>query len=280
VHLRALRTAPPSSIFVRRAVGSKQYSYWFRCGDYHAPGGLAVGDFSHYSAFVGDVGAMARATAAFVGSHDMAAFAPSLVRSTRRDGERRAAREVAREEGRGEEGEDGASSTSSSSSSRGTVRTLSEADVSVVSLEEAGAYLTRLGAGAPPATCGRRVPLDSAEGLPGTELLRLRVVGDGFLRHQVRLMAAAVLAVGCGKLTPADIVAALASPSAHPLPIRALPGRGLWLDRSLLREGAGGADDDFDSPFWRDPLWCNNPSAGYAFDHGVPAASYHPSHRS
>ena len=41
----------------------------------------------------------------------------------------------------------------------------------------------------------------------------LRVRSAGFLRHQVRLMAGAIMAVGAGKITPADLTQALEGPS-------------------------------------------------------------------
>ena len=121
-------------------------------------------------------------------------------------------------------------------------------------------------------------------------VLRISIQGDGFMRHQVRRVVGALLQVGRGELpveyfsnairaaeaasaaANADVEAdeleggetrpciaatatALASFRSH---CRAAPGRGLWLQRTLLPD-----------TFWSDPEWCNNGTPGYCTQWGL-----------
>jgi tRNA pseudouridine(38-40) synthase len=139
---------------------------------------------------------------------------------------------------------------------------------------------------------------DTATETDAAYVVRLRFVGDGFLRRQVRRMAAAVVAVGKGTLQPglpAAILAArderagvgaagsnaggvegspTAAPGAPALAVSeaeleaalALLNRvpaagpsGLWLDRVLMPPG-----------MWDEPDWTNNWDPLYLADHGLP----------
>ncbi len=64
--------------------------------------------------------------------------------------------------------------------------------------------------------------------------LDLHFWGDGFLRYQVRRMVGALLAVGSGTMTPAELAELLRSP--HPgAPLSTAPARGLTLERVYYR---------------------------------------------
>lgn len=119
-------------------------------------------------------------------------------------------------------------------------------------------------------------------------VLRISIQGDGFMRHQVRRIVGALLQVGRGELPveffsnairaaeaasaaanadaeadeleggetrPCIAATALASFRSH---CRAAPGRGLWLQRTLLPD-----------TFWSDPEWCNNGTPGYCVQWGL-----------
>ena len=66
-------------------------------------------------------------------------------------------------------------------------------------------------------------------------LLRIAFDGDGFLKHQCRKMVGALVRLGTGALSEAQVAAALADPrGAHPAvssPRFAAPARGLWQER-------------------------------------------------
>lgn len=129
----------------------------------------------------------------------------------------------------------------------------------------------------------RRLSADGAAGASGESsgaaeaaagpplLLRLRFVGNGFLRHQVRHMVGAAIAVGRGALPLNFVRDTLASSAAAPpaagtrAPFSAAAPRGLWLERSLL-----------DADFWVDDQWCNNSVWQYCVDKGIDASSWHP----
>ncbi len=64
--------------------------------------------------------------------------------------------------------------------------------------------------------------------------LELHVFGEGFLRYQVRRMVGALLDAGSGKLTTADILGLLESPSPG-APLYTAPARGLSLERVYYR---------------------------------------------
>ena len=103
-------------------------------------------------------------------------------------------------------------------------------------------------------------------------LLRLRFVANGFLRHQVRLMVGAALAVGAGDLPLDFCKATLANTSSsNPNPnsganhFRAAAPRGLWLEETLLP-----------STFWVDDDWCNNRDEQYLVDKGLKKSSWAP----
>ena len=64
--------------------------------------------------------------------------------------------------------------------------------------------------------------------------LDLHVVGEGFLRYQVRRMVGALLEVGRGRMTTEDFLDLLESPSPG-APARTAPARGLSLERVYYR---------------------------------------------
>ena len=71
----------------------------------------------------------------------------------------------------------------------------------------------------------------------GTELIRVRVCGDGFLYNMVRAIAGTLIYVGTGKLAPDDVRAALdAGDRAAAGPT--LPPQGLFLNRLWYEERA------------------------------------------
>lgn len=69
----------------------------------------------------------------------------------------------------------------------------------------------------------RRVTL-----VPRGEFLDIEVVGNGFLRHMVRILAGTLVEVGRGRMTPADVEAALRQPDRDRAGPTA-PARGLTL---------------------------------------------------
>ena len=110
----------------------------------------------------------------------------------------------------------------------------------------------------------------------------MRFVGDGFLRHQIRLMVGAALDVVRGGTSLEEVARALAqgkggtalrpsgtpSPRASPAPQRrfcAASGRGLWLERVLVH-------DDF----WCAKDYSNNRDPKFLTDHGLSPAHWHP----
>jgi tRNA pseudouridine38-40 synthase len=245
------RLAQPSQVKMKFAARGKAYSYYFRTGgDYGA--GEHFADFSMFSRHLADERALARlsgALALFQGAHDFGAFS------------------MGRKEKGGSE-----------------VRTVEEARVTVLRPEE---YDTGLAAGPPPAGAGRAVePPERGGGRGGgggggddgaLRIVRLRFVGNGFLRRQVRLMVGAALAVATGRLPLEALRAQLAGGGAA---ARAAGGvaasggnrgymaasvRGLWLEQTLLHPD-----------FWADPHWCNNRDARYLEDRGIPRSSWHP----
>lgn len=166
----------------------------------------------------------------------------------------------------------------SSGSAGNTVRTMYSACVSVLRPEEVHCDIGRPQEGGvivPPSVTEsddgnpakrRRLDGDGKDGLlKGPEptnasavVVRFTFVGDGFLRHQLRRMAGALMAVGRGDIPPSFIRDALASglpcgglseraPGGAPLtpavasrlrggdtPYQTAPGRGLWLERLVL----------------------------------------------
>lgn len=170
---------------------------------------------------------------------------------------------------------------------RGHVRTIHLAQVTLLPLHEAAPHVLELGKGPPAKGC--TVPPFQSSGAgagPGTDfsalikngaLVRLRFVGDGFLRHQCRYMAAAILAVGEGKKTTEHITSTLAGEVTHTSWMM-LPGRGLWLEASLLRGSPFAADtvEDYSEEFWTEKLWCNNPDRAFPAEHSIPEEHYHP----
>lgn len=64
--------------------------------------------------------------------------------------------------------------------------------------------------------------------------LDVHVIGEGFLRYQVRRMVGALLEVGCGRMTPREFFSLLDSPSpgAH---LPTAPAKGLTLERVYYR---------------------------------------------
>jgi tRNA pseudouridine38-40 synthase len=72
--------------------------------------------------------------------------------------------------------------------------------------------------------------------------LDFHVFGDGFLRYQVRRMVGAVLDVGHGRLTTADLLDLLESPSPG-APLHTAPARGLSLERVYYRASPSLAAD-------------------------------------
>lgn len=120
------------------------------------------------------------------------------------------------------------------------------------------------------------VPTPASDG--ATVVLRITFEGDGFLRHQVRRLVGALLAVGRGTLPPDYVAHTLreqsggggagggSAPGAAPLgagrgrrtPFGAAPGRGLWLESQGLPD-----------ELWSDPDFCNNQTPGYVEDWGL-----------
>lgn len=66
--------------------------------------------------------------------------------------------------------------------------------------------------------------------LPENNVMVYRVIGNGFLMHQVRRMAASLISLGKGELTLDDIKEALDSPVKSPLSAKA-PANGLILEK-------------------------------------------------
>ena len=233
---------------MRYAARGKAYSYYFRTGG----GGYAAGAaFEAHSMYLGQLagagarGALAAAVALFRGTHDFGAFS----------------------KGRG-------------GMAGSEVRRVEEARVTVLRPEE---YALGLEAGAPPEGAGEPVEAEAGDGAPPPppppaqplRIVRVRFVANGFLRHQVRLMVGAAVAVATGRLTLAQLGAHLAGggggmrsgggPRGGARGFMAASVRGLWLERTLLPQG-----------FWEDPHWCNNRDPQYPADRGIPRGSWHP----
>ena len=99
---------------------------------------------------------------------------------------------------------------------------------------------------------------------PDVTLLRFEFHGDAFMMHQLRRTVGALLEVGRGALDPAYLGSALLTGPLPPdarLPYAVAPGRGLVLEDVQLPAG-----------FWDDPDWCNNASASFRAEWGLPQA--------
>jgi hypothetical protein len=126
-------------------------------------------------------------------------------------------------------------------------------------------------------------------------IVRIRLVGPGFLRHMVRRLVGCAIAVGKGRLpttyirdqlteaaaakdASTEVTAAAAAavgvytagPEHTKLPYTVAPGRGLWLERTYL----AGPVPDADEHFWADRNWCNN-GEKFAVKHGIALTDLH-----
>ena len=98
----------------------------------------------------------------------------------------------------------------------------------------------------------------------------MRFVGDGFLRHQIRLMVGAALDVVRGGTSLRDIASALArgQPGASGRAQRhftAASGRGLWLEEVVTH-----------AEMWSEQDYCNNRDPAFLRDRGLPEAHWRP----
>lgn len=81
--------------------------------------------------------------------------------------------------------------------------------------------------------CAAEVPFPVA--LASLRLLRIRVVGSGFLRHMVRGIAGTLMQVGSGKRPASDMLKILESQDREQVGTTA-QAQGLWLERVWYRE--------------------------------------------
>ncbi len=81
--------------------------------------------------------------------------------------------------------------------------------------------------------CPRDVPFPT--GLESLRLLRIRVVGSGFLRHMVRGIAGTLMEIGSGKRPPSDMAKILSTLDREEVGTTA-QAQGLWLERVWYRD--------------------------------------------
>jgi tRNA pseudouridine(38-40) synthase len=276
IRIARLRWARPSQIILRSATHGKTYSFYIRGGPHLAS--LSCADVSMLVSCPIDAGftsRIARAVADYVGTHDFSPFAM----------------------GRG-----------SASGGASATRTIADASVSFVAATlldmspgssappaDAGEAIAPAEVGAEeraaPSTGGAGVTTAAARVVGSstgvkrsresavadavatagpTRLLRIRVTANGFLRHQMRLMVGAAIAVGSGAL-PLDFIKdelrrGVPHGQVKGAPrFRAAAARGLHLEKTLLHDA-----------FWTDPDFCNNPAILYKNDHNIRDESWHP----
>lgn len=74
------------------------------------------------------------------------------------------------------------------------------------------------------------IPFPGAEALEGFGLVRVRIVGTGFLKQMVRSIAGTLLEIGEGRRRPESVAELLVSGDRQAVGVTA-PGRGLWLEK-------------------------------------------------
>jgi tRNA U38,U39,U40 pseudouridine synthase TruA len=309
LRVRRVRYAHPSQIQVKHASLGKQYSFYVRTGCYHA--GLSLGDYTMYVANLHTPAALERLAGAlklFEGRHDFGAFCmgrSSSIKSgkngtstvrlitraevsllsplevnwglehpapTEQSGRRIAPCPTA--DGRADEAsaQVGRAGSSGASSSPSLTAAATLAGVKR------------------PSTCLEEGRADAAQA-EGAHLVRMLFIGDGFLRHQIRLIVGAALSVVRGTSSLEDITKALESgqwPSvgaaqagggggggggggagvavaASGPRFVAAAGRGLWLERVVTH-----------AELWTAKDFCNNRDPDFIKEHGLSADFWHP----
>jgi len=290
VRVARLRYARPSQIQVRYASVGKVYSFYLRTGSFFEGIAKGLADYSMYVEGLSEPGAkerLAKAVSLFQGTHDFSAF--SCVKKTSSKGS----------DGASTSGDDEETTTSqckynnrgdSYGGSGSTVRTIYSASVSELKLDEVD---WSLNSHAPSPMAGRNVSpvIDSAvteraEAVrgesgstarkrprseeapsPPPSLIRISFTGNGFMRHQVRLMVGACLGYVRGKVNGDDLGSALAGATyGKRLGFVAAAGRGLWLEKIVLA-GEG---------FWTEEDWCNNRDPQFLRDWSLSNKHWYP----
>ena len=248
----ALRFCRPSQIFISTACLGKTYAYTVAVGPWGGAGGLG----SLPRTVVGvrgplNVDAMRAAASALVGTHDFGGLAKVKAVAPGADD---AAATAAADDATDEAGGGVAGAPRPRRPLTSTIRTLWSVSIVPVS-PGAPLGLERELSGAAAAPIPAR---------PDVTLLRFEFHGDAFMMHQLRRTVGALLEVGRGALDPAYLGAALLTGPLPPdarLPYAVAPGRGLVLEDVQLPAG-----------FWDDPDWCNNASASFRAEWGLPQA--------
>lgn len=277
IRIARLRWARPSQIILRSATHGKTYSFYIRGGPHLAS--LPYADVSMLVSCPIDAGftsRLARAIADLVGSHDFSPFAMGRgsesggVFATRTISDARVSFIPANLL-------DMSPGSSAPPADAGELIAPADAgaELAAAATANAGASSSTMTHGSIGSSTGVKRSRDSAVAdavatAGPSRLLRIRITANGFLRHQVRLMVGAAIAVGSGSL-PLDFIKdelrrGVPHGQIKGAPrFRAAAPRGLHLEKTLVHEA-----------FWTDPDFCNNPAALYKDDHQIADASWHP----
>ncbi len=91
------------------------------------------------------------------------------------------------------------------------------------------------------------IPLPGSSHFPAQSLIRVRLIGTGFLKHMVRSIAGTLKEIGEGRRSPEDMRIILESGDRQAVGPTA-PARGLWLDQVWYDDGNPFADQPDKAP--------------------------------